>query len=306
MPTPAPQLPSRRRSGGVALALGCALALAAVVRAAPPPHLGRVTEVTASETKGAVTILVQLPQDRAVHPGQSAEVVRGAEGKPIGYGVVKRIFKEIATVEVGTLIDPAVPPLKGDDVRFLDGFTRDPSRRGPSLPRGKVVGAHDRFVLLDVGRRAGLQPGHEVILRDPTTRIEHGRLEVEVIREQSGTGVLLSGKAVQGDEAVVIGFVKPKEGVDFVELNLLGVVAAQQDHRQGVLGVLVRRVLPGSPAQAAGVIRDDRILAIDGRVVRDIAEVRERIEARQGERVEVLLIRADRVLTYPVEFPRKQ
>ena len=94
------------------------------------------------------------------------------------------------------------------------------------------------------------------------------------------------------------------EEVDFVELNLLGVVAGQQDRRRGVLGVYVQRVLPGSPAHSAGVIRGDRIIAIDGGVVKDIAQVRERIEARAKERVEVLLIRADRVLSYPVAFPR--
>lgn len=298
-----------RASRGAALAALALLALLSLTpsQAAPPPppHLGRVTSVNPAEGKpGVVTVLVQLPQDRQVHPGQSAEVVRGPKGSPIGYGVVKRIFKEVATVEVGTLIDPKVLPAEGDDVRFLDGFTSDARARGPSLPRGKVAGAHERMVLLDFGRRAGLQPGHEVLLRDPKTRLEQGRLEVELIREGSGSGVLISGKAILGAEAVVVGFVKQREEVDFVELNLLGVVAGQQDRRRGVLGVYVQRVLPGSPAHSAGVIRGDRIIAIDGGVVKDIAQVRERIEARAKERVEVLLIRADRVLSYPVAFPR--
>lgn len=300
MPSP---LRSRPRLAGVSLAAALLGLLVLQIGHGAPPHLGRVTEVTEGE-KGGVTVLVQLPQDREVHPGQSAELLRGAKGRAIGYGVVKRIFKEVATVEVGTLIDPKVLPAKDDQVRFLDGFRRDTRRRGPSLPRGKVASAHDRLVLLDFGRREGLQPGHEVILRDPKTRVEQGRLEVELIRERSGSGVLLSGKAVPGAEAIVVGFVKPKEGVDFVELNLLGVVAAQQDRRRGVLGVRVRRVLPGSPAQRAGVIREDRLLAVDGRVVKDIAEVRERIEARTKDSVEILLIRADRVLRYSVAFPR--
>ena len=272
----------------------------------PPPHLGRVTNVTPPEGKGAVTVLVQVPSDRKVHPGQSAELVRGPQGTPIGYGVVKRVLKEIATVEVGTLIDPQVLPAEGDDVRFLDGFTSDARARTPSLPRGKVAGAHDRLVLLDFGRRAGLQPGHEVLLRDPQTRIEQGRLEVELIREVSGSGVLISGRAVPGAEAIVVGFVKLREEVDFVELNLLGVVAGQQDRRRGSIGVHVQRVLPGSPAQQGGVLRGDRILAIDGGVVKDIAQVRERVEARVADRVEVLLIRADRVFRYEVAFKPRE
>lgn len=288
-----------QRWAGALLALVALSGLAAAV-----PHLGKVTDVTPAKGKKGVTILVQLPQDRKVHEGQSAEVVRGAKSQAIGYGVVKKIFKDIATVEIGTLIDPKVLPLKGDSVRFLDGFKRGTSRR-LTLPRGKVASAHGGLVLFDFGSRQGLKAGHEILLRDPKTRIEQGRVEVELIREKSGSGILLSGRAVAGAEAVVIGFVKPKPGVDFVELNLLGVVAAQQDRRRGVLGVLVQRILPRSPAHKAGVLKGDRILAVDDQVVRDIVAVRERIEARAKDRVEVLLIRADRVLRYTVDFPRR-
>ncbi|MBL4844007.1 MAG: PDZ domain-containing protein [Planctomycetes bacterium] len=294
-------------SGGACrLALGGALILLAAAPAlTAPPHLGRITDVTPAEGKTVVTVLVRLPQDRVVHPGQSAEIVRGAKARVIGYGVVKRIFKEIATVEIGTLIDPKVPPLKGDDVRFLDGFKRGSIRRGPTLARGKVASSHGGLVLLDFGRRAGLKAGHEVLLRDPKTRVEQGRVEIELIRERSGSGVLLSGRAVVGAEAVVLGFVKPKPGVDFVELNLLGVVASQRDRRRGALGIYVQRVLPRSPAHKAGVLRGDRILAVNGHVVRDIVAIRQRIEARSKGAVTVLLIRAERVLSYPVDFPRK-
>lgn len=286
-------------------ALLCALFGIASLASAAPPHLGRVTDVTPAKGKAGVTILVRLPQDRKVQEGQSAEVVRGPKSVPIGYGVVKKIFKEIATVEIGTLIDPKVLPLKDDGVRFLDGFKRGTSRRVKGLPKGKVASSHGGLVLLDFGRRAGLKPGHEILLRDPKTRIEQGRIEVELLRERSASGILLSGRAVVGAEALVIGFVKPKPGVDFVELNLLGVVAAQQDRRRGVLGVLVQRVLPRSPASKAGVLRSDRIIAIDDKVVRDIVAVRERIQARAKDRVEVLLIRADRVLRYTIDFPRR-
>ena len=289
------------------LALLSAFVLAPTASALAAPHLGKVTNVEAPQLKGdPVTVLVQLPQDREIHPGQSAEVLRGAKLRVVGYGVVKRIFKEVATVALGTLVDPAALPKVGDSVRFLDGFSRDSKARLPKLPRGKVLSSHGGLVLLDFGRRSGLQPGHEVILRDPKTRIEQGRLEVELIRERGGSGVLLSGEARPGAEAVVVGFVKPRPGVDFVELNLLGVVASQQDTRRGVMGVLVQRVLAASPARAAGIIRGDRILAIDGYVVRDIVAVRKRIEVRSKPLVKVLVIRAERVLTYEVDFKRKK
>lgn len=302
MSRPQTQPPTRGTPLSAAL-VGALLSLFSLAAAAPP-HLGRVTDVTPAEGKTGVTVLVQLPQDQIVQAGHSAEIVRGPKSQAIGYGVVKKIFKDIATVEIGTLIDPEVLPLKGDAVRFLAGFKRGKSRR-LTLPRGKVASSHEGFVIFDFGAREGLKAGHEVLLRDPKTRIEQGRVEIELIRERSGSGVLLSGRAVPGAEAVVIGFVKPKEGVDFVELNLLGVVAAQQDRRRGVLGVLVQRILPRSPAHKAGVLRGDRILAVDNQVVRDIVAVRERIEARAKDSVEVLLIRADRVLRYTVAFPRR-
>ncbi len=71
------------------------------------------------------------------------------------------------------------------------------------------------------------------------------------------------------------------------------------------VGVPVRRVLRGSPAEKSGIGRGDRILSVDGIVVRDIASVRKRIQARASARVRVLILRGDRLVQIDVDFGRK-
>ncbi|HBP22058.1 MAG TPA: hypothetical protein DEA08_30285 [Planctomycetes bacterium] len=263
---------------------------------------GQIKEVRESSGEG-VSVLLAVPKGQKVRPGQSLEVVR--DGKTVGYGSIEQVFSEVAVATIGTIVGD--PPQIGDEVRFLDGFHRNGHKKpaSPALPRGSVVSVRDGLVLLDFGKRAGLRLGHEVLLRDKESRAELGRIAVELLGDTSGGGVIIKGKAVAGAEAVAIGFAKPKGGIDFVQLNLLGAVA-ELDNPYGYgrqnLGVKVRRILPGSPAQRARIQRGDRILAVDRTVVRDIAAVRERIEARKDHKVEVMVVRGDQILMLFVDF----
>lgn len=291
--------------GGALLALLCACAL---LPAFGGGDRGRVTEVRPGTTNNpGVSVLIQIPEGLKVQPGQSVEVLRA--GKTVGYGAVDQVFSRVAVATIGTLV--AKEPLKDDEVRFLDGYHKDPKGRSAALPRGTVVSVRDGLVLLDFGKKQGLKLGHEVLLRDAESRKELGRITVELLGDTSGGGVISSGKAKQGAEAVAIGLAKPnKDGIDFVQLNLLGAVAELEDPHtyrdpSSHLGVPVRRILPKSPALRAGIKRGDRILAVDRTVVRDIASVRERIQARKNDQVKVLLVRGDRVLELAVDFPKK-
>ena len=58
----------------------------------------------------------------------------------------------------------------------------------------------------------------------------------------------------------------------------------------------------GSPAQGGGISPGDRVVAIDGQIVRDVAAIRERIEARAAATVRVALIRGDRLEFVNVSF----
>ncbi|MGE0710380.1 MAG: PDZ domain-containing protein [Planctomycetota bacterium] len=293
--------------GGVGVALALLLCALALPATAGNNDRGQVTEVRTPEDGDGISVLVRLPQGLKVREGQSVEVLRG--GKTIGYGAVEQVFSEVAVATIGTLVAASDPPQKDDEVRFLDGFVPHEGKPVQALPRGSVVSVSDGLVLLDFGKSAGLKLGHEVLLRDKTSRKELGRISVELLAESSGGGVILSGEATPGAEAVAIGFAKPKENIDFVQLNLLGAVAELENpnvYRNAYhVGVPVRRILPGSPAQRAGIARGDRILAVDSIVVKDIAAVRERIQARKGEAVKVLVIRGDRVMEFAVDFSKK-
>src|SRR5688572_12387595 len=61
----------------------------------------------------------------------------------------------------------------------------------------------------------------------------------------------------------------------------------------------VKRVLPGSGAEKAGLAAQDAILAVDGRSYRgkEYREVVEAIRGKEGTTVELTLLRADRVIT---------
>lgn len=306
------------------IALGLSLVGVAFACLAPadagPSGEAKITEVRKGED--GASVLIDLGSKRKVKPGQSLEVRR--QGKTIAYGSVDRVFSNIAVATVSTIVEGSGPLKKGDRVRFLSsgykqGKTKPPTTRKvkPSdkqkLPRGKVLSVTDGIVLVNFGRNRGLEVGHLILLRDRETRNEVGRLAVELAGEKSGGGLLVSGQARVGLEAIVIGKVKSKagkSGINFVELDFLGAVADLEHptpHRAPChIGVPVRRVLSRSPAQRSGIGKGDRIIAVDGIVVRTIAAVRQRIQARSNDRVRVLVIRGDRVVQVDVDFSRKK
>ncbi|RMG09358.1 MAG: PDZ domain-containing protein [Planctomycetota bacterium] len=302
-------------------ALGSLAPLCAVVWSAAPaqaaPLEGTVTEVR--DAKSGVDLLASLGEKAGVRVGQSVEVRR--DGKPVGYGSVVQVFRDVAVVRVGTLIGGA-RPAPGDALLFLAGGFRPGARdEGASAPRseatppspppapeGKVVGVRDGVVLLDFGRNEGLEEGHVVELLDDSGE-PVGRISVELVGPNSAGGLLQRGRARMGFRARSRGPAPEEPGIDFAALDFLGAVA-QIEHRTRYrapchLGVPVRRVLAGSPAERAGLGPGDRILAVDGLVVRDIAGVRARIAARRSNTVRVLILRGEQVLGFDVDFSKK-
>ncbi len=68
-------------------------------------------------------------------------------------------------------------------------------------------------------------------------------------------------------------------------------------------GVLVVRVEPGSPAAAAGIVRGDIILSVDGRDVATGTEIRAAVTARKpGDTVKVAVRHGDATRTYSVKL----
>jgi membrane-associated protease RseP (regulator of RpoE activity) len=289
-----------------------ALGLAPSLAFAEPE--GKISEIQ-EQAGGSTSVLVQLGKDGGIRVGQTVEVRRG--GRTVGYGSVVKVFKALSVVSVGTVIPGSGELQAGDSVVFLDsGFARTsgPTARVPkgtpppvaAMPSGKVASVRDGVILLDFGSKAGLRVGDVIVLRSPEGD-EVGKISVELVGPKSAGGLLTSGKATVGNAAVSIGRATPARGaIDFVALDFLGVVANLEHptpHRAAChVGVPVRRIIAGSPAEKAGIGKGDRLISVDGIVVRDIAAVRERVQARDSRRVRVVLLRGDRIVAVDVDF----
>lgn len=270
---------------------------------------GQILEVELREDDAESVVLLDRGRDHEVAPGRTIEVRR--EGKTIGYGTVSTVFKTRAVANVGTVVTGASPLRSGDTIRFHgEGFLRPgadpvaPKTQG-ELPAGQVVGVRDKVILLDFGGDAGGRDGDQISIR--VNDEEVGRVEVQLVDANTAVGTLTQGRAQVGAAAVTVARGKPAEdGIDFVALSFLGVVADLEHptpHRSAChIGVPVRRIMGGSPAQGGGISPGDRVVAIDGQVVRDVAAIRERIEARAAATVRVALIRGDRLEFVNVSF----
>lgn len=263
---------------------------------------GRVTDVREAEGVG-VSILVDLGSSAGVAPGQTVELRR--DGKPVGYGSIDTAFADVAVATVGTIVSGAGSLKVGDEVIVRGaGFKRGPTE-APG-PKGRVVGVRDAVVLLelDAPGAGAVEVGAEAVVVDQNGQ-ERGRVALELVHGTTAGGMLVSGSATAGD---VVNVLKGtgRGGIDYVALSFLGVVADLEHptpHRAPChVGVPVRRLMPGSPAQRAGISRGDRVIAVDGHIVRDATAIRERIEARVGDRVQVALVRNDRIINVDVVF----
>lgn len=294
-------------------ALAAALVVVSSLPARAEEVTGRITEVRPPEAEGHGTVvLVNVGAQAGVAAGQTVEVRR--DGKVIGYGSVDTLFSDVVVATIGTIVTGASPLRPGDQAVFRGvGFARPPApppepNAGERLPVGRVVSARDGVVLLQFPLEPAAEVGMEVAVAGQDGK-ERGRLVLELVNGRTAGGLLISGEAAEGDQARVVGRAQrttPEGSIDYVALSFLGVVADLEHptpHRAPChVGVPVRRIMPNSPAQRAGIGRGDRVIAVDGIVVRDINSIRERIEGRSGDRVQVALIRGDRILTVDVVF----
>ena len=75
----------------------------------------------------------------------------------------------------------------------------------------------------------------------------------------------------------------------------------------GARGALIEKVLPGSPAQEAGLRPGDVIAKFDGRDIRDFNDLRKRVAAAKvGTEINVEVARAERTFTLPVTLVEMQ
>ncbi len=93
---------------------------------------------------------------------------------------------------------------------------------------------------------------------------------------------------------------KPKLGVQLVEMTpeLRRHLGCEED-----VGVLVSKVLPGTPAKDAGIRVGDLIVAIDGEEVSESTDIRKALAGKSGETFDVDVIRGGKPVSVKVTIP---
>jgi C-terminal processing protease CtpA/Prc len=71
-------------------------------------------------------------------------------------------------------------------------------------------------------------------------------------------------------------------------------------------GVLVSKVLSGTPAREAGIMVGDLIIAIDGQEVSRSSDIRKQLHGKQGETLEIGIIRQGDAITIEVALPEAE
>ncbi len=70
-------------------------------------------------------------------------------------------------------------------------------------------------------------------------------------------------------------------------------------------GILVSRIVPGSPAELAGIEVGDLIVAVDGNTVEDVGDIRNALQDKTGQTFGVEVIRGGRSTTIDVSIPER-
>jgi membrane-associated protease RseP (regulator of RpoE activity) len=272
-----------------------------------------VLEVEVSADAAETMVLLDRGRTQGLERGRTVELRR--DDRTVGYGTVVMVFDSKAVANVGTVVTGASPLRPGDEIRFHGAGFRGPAEPAQApdepaepaqvLPSGQVVGVREKVILVDFGEQAGGRAGDQVSIRDESGEV--GRVEIQLVDGSTSVGTLVRGQAEAGDRAVTVARgAAPERGIDFVALSFLGVVADLEHptpHRAPChVGVPVRRIMRGSPAQRGGIGPGDRVIAIDGQLVRDVATIRERIESRASATVRVALLRGEQLMFVDVSF----
>jgi hypothetical protein len=290
-----------------------------------------IAEVDRDAETGEVHLLLNVGREAGLERGDGISIER--EGKPVARATVFASYADmaIATVDTGT---GAGTVARGDWVRATSKGKKEP--RAPEGPMKVLVTGGGLAV--DAGADRGLRAGQEAIVIREGRPI--GRVKVESVTRLGATIRLVEGEATSGDtlELAAAEHERPASppkggpaaepdlsheelrrleresetprGMDFVSTSFLGVVAELEHPITANLapchiGVLVRRVVAGSPAEKAQIRPGDRVIAIDDRIVRTPVEIHRGVKRRSGDFIKVTIARDDTLQTLSADFRKR-
>lgn len=295
-----------------------------------------ITEVDRDADTGHAQLLLNVGRDMGLERGDVLDVER--EGKIVAHASIVASYVDVSVASVDEVLDKGVTVSRGDWIRPRPGakHARTPAA-APST--NQVTEVADGRATVTGGRALGIHTGDEAtVIRDgrPVARIK-----LETVDDAASSGPIVEGEVRKGDRVDFVpaehagaGRGRPAggrdpldpdlsrdelrrlereaetpKGIDFVATSFLGVVG-EIEHPTPILapchyGVLVRRVIDGSPAEKAKIRAGDRVIAIDERVVRTPSEIYRGVQRRSADFVRVMIARDDMIQTVSADFRKR-
>jgi regulator of sigma E protease len=151
-----------------------------------------------------------------------------------------------------------------------------------------------------VAARAGLRSGDEIVAVGPRdTGTREGAVLAMLEEVMKGRGIELRLRGSDGEARSVQLPIEGERRALTEPGALLPGIGFEFWYPQ--VPAEVGKVLPGSPAERAGLREGDEILAVDGEPVEDFAALVARVQPRPGARLELSVMRDGETLAVPVD-----
>jgi C-terminal processing protease CtpA/Prc len=217
---------------------------------------------------------------------------------------VTHVVEDSPADEAGLKEDDIVVEFDGEVIRGPVALTRRIHAHEPGDRVAlKVVRDGGKTALeVELGRREGLGAWVPEVSWDSERWDEwQGQLKTQ-LEKLDRSSYSFSVPEVRGKLSAPMTFWwgRPKLGVELVETTV-----ELREHLGGgeKEGVLISKVLSGTPASRAGIVVGDLILSVDRRSVATVGELREALADKEGQTFPIKVARQNRSVTLEVTIP---
>jgi predicted metalloprotease with PDZ domain len=234
------------------------------------------------------------------HPGNRAFLGVGLEEETEyaeGGARITHVVEDSAAARAGLQRGDVIVGIDGRTIRGPVALSREIRSKQPGDPLSIAV------------VRDGVEQTFDVELGEPPRRMSlgHGDAHVELF-ECEGDDCDVSAETCEGEDCRHFNLhfrhsQRPMLGVQLVETtDELRHHLGSPDDR----GVLISRVLPGSPAEESGIEVGDLLISVAGEPVEDAGDIRGALRGRYGETFDVEVVREHRPLRLTVTLPQPE